>query len=149
MRWLLALPLALLLTMPADARPRPYPHKAGVTLEAYSADESACYEDAGKAMRDPAYRPAWMPPPSSQFPAASAAGSAIGSGFAAGIEGGKRFKLTLHDCMVAKGYAWHRPSKEEDRAVKRLKGDARQNAYMAWISAAETTHEAAPRDHFD
>ncbi len=141
--------VAMAVATPAMARPPAYAHKAGVTAEQYTVDGQQCVDDAGKAMRDPGYRAAWAKNPVTESTTAGAAGAALAHGFAAGIESGKRFKLTFYDCHYAKGYTLRRPDDAAWAAAKKLDKTARAALVQQWMAAPEPLHPEAPRDEFD
>lgn len=132
-----------------DARAPAYAHKAGVTAEVHSADNATCWNDGMKAMNDPQWQNPWIRNPVTDSTVAGAAGGALARGMATGLEGGKRFKLTYHDCLMAKGYTLRRPDEAAWKRHKTLKKAERQEEMLGWSISPEPLHPQAARDEFD
>ena len=145
----MAIVMLIAVAAPVAARPPAYQHKARVTLDSIGADQVECWNDGMKAMNDPKYQSRWTPNPVTEGTVAGAAGAGLARGMADGLMGGKRFKLTFHDCMIDKGYTHRRPPEAEWKPHKKLKKTERQAQIFAWSSGPEPLHPIAPREEFD
>lgn len=139
----------VLAATPTLARPPAYSHRAGATPEQFAADGKVCWDDAVRAMKDPKFANPWLRNPATEGTVAGAAGAGIARGLAAGIEGGKRFKLTYYDCTYAKGYTLRRPDEAAWKAYRKLGKPERAALMRQWETAPEPLHPEAPRDEFD